>query len=70
MEMFLRRAADRQPRLGQALVADGGVAVRQQFADFRAVLGDERRDFIEIFHVHMFSPQASVLACGTREVKQ
>ena len=55
MKMLLRARAGGQSRLGQALIADGGIAVRQQFADFRAVLGDERRDLIQIFDVHKFS---------------
>jgi hypothetical protein len=29
--------------------------MREQFADFRAVLGGERRDFVEIYYVHRFS---------------
>ena len=52
MKMFLRARADGQPRLGEALVADGGIAVREEFADFRAVLGDESGDFVEVLDVH------------------
>jgi hypothetical protein len=54
MKMFLGRAAHRQPRLGETLVADGGVAMREQLADFRAVLGRERFDLIEVFYIHKF----------------
>jgi hypothetical protein len=53
--MFLRARAGRQTRLRQALVADDGIAMRQQFADFRTVLGDEGRNIAEIFNVHGFS---------------
>ena len=46
MVVFLGSAADGQTCLGQTLVANGRVAVGQQFANFRAVLGDEGDDFI------------------------
>ena len=52
MIMFLRAAAGGQARFSQALFTNAGIAVREQFADFRAVLGDERRNFVEIFDVH------------------
>ena len=55
VKMFLRARADGQARLGEALVADGRVAVREQLADLQAVLGDERRHFVGIFYVHKFS---------------
>ena len=52
--MFLRAAARRQMRLREALMANGRIAMRQQLADFRAVLGDERRDFPKILNFHRF----------------
>jgi len=50
--MFLRARAGRQTRFRQALVANDGIAMRQQFTDFRTVLRDEGRCFVEIFDVH------------------
>jgi hypothetical protein len=41
--------------------------VREQFADFRAVLGDERRDFVQIFDVHKFSAIVLVLDFSENE---
>src|SRR5213075_1127881 len=41
MVMFLRAGADGQAGLGEALVADSRVAMREEFADFGAVFGDE-----------------------------
>src|SRR5674476_1192479 len=38
MKMFLRCAADGQARFGETLIADGGVTMREQFADFRCLL--------------------------------
>src|ERR1700722_18012152 len=52
MIMFLRAAAGGQARFGQALVADGGIAMRKPLADFPAVFGGKRRDFVEIFYIH------------------
>lgn len=52
VKMFLRAAARGQARFGQALIANGGIAVREEFADFRPVLGDERRDFVQVPDVH------------------
>src|SRR5262245_9113856 len=37
MIVLLRARADRQPCFGQALVANRGIPIRQQLADFRAV---------------------------------
>ena len=52
MIMLLGAGADRNARFSQALVADDGIAVRQQFADFRAVLGDEGRNGVQVCDVH------------------
>jgi len=46
MKMFLRACADWQSRLGETLIAYGGIPMRKQFADFRTVLCDERRHFV------------------------
>jgi hypothetical protein len=46
MVVFLGGAADGQTCLCQTLVANSRVVVGQQFANFRAVLGDEGGDFI------------------------
>ena len=37
---------------GEALVANGGIAVGEEFADFGAVFGEEGGDVVEIFYVH------------------
>src|SRR2546426_12838164 len=50
--MFHGGAADRQSRLSQALVANGRVTMGKQFANFRAVHGDERGCVIEIRYFH------------------
>ena len=52
--MFLRARAGRQARFRQALVANDGIAMRQQFTNFRTVLRDEGRNIAEIFNVHNF----------------
>src|SRR5258708_33769228 len=52
MIMLLGARADGQARLRQALVADGRIAIGQQFADFRAVFGDEARRHMEVFDFH------------------
>jgi hypothetical protein len=52
MIMLLRACADRQARLGEALIANRGIAMRQQFANFRSVLRDECRYFGEVLDVH------------------
>jgi hypothetical protein len=54
MIMLLRAAAGGQPRFGQALVANGRIAVREQLPDFRAILGSERHDVVQVFDVHKF----------------
>src|SRR5208283_5633832 len=50
--MFLRARAGRQTRFRQALVADDGIAMRQQFTDFRTVLGEKRCKIVEILNIH------------------
>src|SRR5258705_13542307 len=52
MIMLLGAGAARQPRLGQALLADGGVPVREQFAYLRAVLRSKRRRSADAFDFH------------------
>ena len=44
--VLLRAATDRQACLGQTLIPDAGISVSQQFPDFRAILGNKRRDLI------------------------
>jgi hypothetical protein len=44
--MLLRAAACGQACFGQALVADAGIAMRQEFPYFRAVFGDEGRHLV------------------------
>src|SRR5260370_42447122 len=58
MIMLLGARADWQARLRQALVADGRIAIGQQFAEFGAVFGDEARRRVEVFDFHT---QAQVL---------
>jgi len=72
MVMLLCAAAHRQARLGQTLVADDGIAIRQQFADFGTVLGDERRDLVEIFYIHGFQMWFQFQTCsqGRRRVNR
>ena len=67
MVMLLRAAADRQARLSQALVANGGIAMRQQFPDFRAVLGGKRRDLVQILDVH--ARDYNFIGCARRCLK-
>jgi hypothetical protein len=50
--MFLRARAGRQTRFRQALVADDGIAMRQQFTDFGTVLGNKRCKVVEILDIH------------------
>src|ERR1700722_16928508 len=52
MKMFLGGATHRQARLGKALLADAGISMREQFADFRSVLGGERSNLVELLNVH------------------
>ena len=47
-----RGSADRQARFGQALIANARVAVRQQFANLRAVLSGKTGDAGEILNIH------------------
>jgi hypothetical protein len=54
MIMFLCAGADGQSRLGEALVANRRIAIREQFADLGTILRDEWFDFIQIFNVHKF----------------
>lgn len=49
--MLRGRTADRDQRLGQALIAQRGVPVRQQLAHSRSVLGDEGHDRRKVDHV-------------------
>ena len=43
---------DGQARFGETLVADGGVAIGEKFANFRAIFGDERGHSVQIFDFH------------------
>ena len=52
--MLLRACAGSEAGFGEALVADDGVAMREQFADFGAVLGNEGRDSFKILDIHCF----------------
>jgi len=56
--VLLSSAADGQARLRQALVADGRVPVRQQFADLRAVFGCECGCAVQIAYVHTLTINA------------
>ena len=46
------RLPDRQAGFGKALVANHGIAMREQLANFRAVFCDKRFDLVKIFHIH------------------
>src|SRR5438045_2549040 len=50
--MLLRARPWRQPRLGQALIANGRVTVRQQFPNFRPVFGNERWRASQVLYFH------------------
>src|SRR5262245_398509 len=50
--VFLRAGTDGQSRLRQALMANGGVAVGEQFTNLRAVFGDESRRGVQAFNFH------------------
>jgi hypothetical protein len=52
VSMWRRAARGRKSRFGQSLVADAGISMRQQFADFRTVLGDESRNVVDILDIH------------------
>ncbi len=50
--VLLRGRTDRQPGFRERLLPHAGVAVREQFADFRAVLGDEGRAMRQGDNIH------------------
>ena len=52
MEMLLRGGARLQARFREALVANGGVSMREQFPNFRTVFGNEWRCGIQVGYVH------------------
>ena len=52
MKMFLGGGAHRQACLGQALIADAGISMCEQLADFRSVFGDEGGSLVELFEIH------------------
>src|SRR5450432_3906059 len=63
MKMFLRARAGGQTRLGETLVADGGITMCEQFADFRSVLRGEGGDFIKIFYIHKICQRSKTFGC-------
>ena len=67
MVVFLRAGPGGQTSFRQALLADGGVAVGQQFADFGAVLGEEGRHGVQIFYFHTIAAEHSIRNGGTQE---
>lgn len=50
--VLLRAATHVETSFGQALQADGAIAMGEEFADLRTILRDEGRDFSQIFNVH------------------
>ena len=50
--MFLSGCTDRQPGFRERLLTHAGVARREQFADFRSVLGDEGRALRQGDNIH------------------
>jgi hypothetical protein len=51
-----RRAAGRQTRFGQRLIADTGIARGQQLAYLRTILGGKGRYAVEIAEIHEIAP--------------
>jgi hypothetical protein len=49
MVVFQRATTDRNARLGEALIADCGIPVSQQFPNFRTIPCDERWNFRQVF---------------------
>src|SRR5882724_7107068 len=54
--MLLSAAACRQARVRQALIANARIAIRQQFADFGTVLGDECGHVAHVLDFHTAPP--------------
>src|SRR3954469_14491085 len=52
MVMFLRARPGRKTRLGETLIANGGIPVGQQFADLGAVLGDKGGSGVTLNNFH------------------
>lgn len=67
MVMFPGGAADGEAGFGEALVADGGVAMGEQFADFGTVPGDERRLGVEVFDIHKGADTIAESGAGLNE---
>src|SRR5262245_24123108 len=51
--MLLRARAGCQPRFSQALVADDRITMREQFANFPAVLRKKGKHGLEICNIHI-----------------
>ena len=49
--MLLRASAGGLPRLGETLIANDGIAIREQLANLRPVLRDERRNVSKVLHI-------------------
>src|SRR5262245_21832145 len=64
MIMLLSASPDGETRLSQALIADARVAMREQFADLRAVLGDEGAHGVQVCDVHSVFLWSSDLETG------
>src|SRR5262249_30821429 len=50
--MFLGAASRLQPGFSQTLVANAGIAMCQQFSNFRSILGREWRHIIQVLNLH------------------
>ena len=50
--MLLRGGTGGQARLGEALVPNSGIAMGQQFPNFRTVFGDKRLSVLKINDFH------------------
>lgn len=50
--VLLRGVANGNARFCEALLADTGIAVRKEFADFGAILRDEGGDVLEVLDIH------------------
>ena len=52
MKMFERAAANGNACFGEALIANGGISMREKFTDFRPVFRRENGNVAQIFNVH------------------